>query len=360
MTRFNVMGSLRTSVICVLFFSSVVYTLSSGVQKPGLVQSSLAKERQNEVKKVFASAYADYMKFGFPFDEVRPVAKRGQNTRNGWSATLVDSLDTLFIMGLKNEFDQGVSHTLKIDFSKSQTNDSVSLFETTIRYLGGMLSAYELSGSKNTALLKQARTLGDKLLTAWPDPRQNLPFPQLDFGRNRPVFKKKISSAEILIAEAGTLILELGRLSHHTQNPKYLRQAVKAMQAIMNSRSTFPGLAGFSLAVQSQAVKNDFATWGGGAEARTQQTDHALVIDNKQFTSVTKHTTESAALTNSNRSSLLDRLSSPIAEVVSNQNSLSEPIEKPPTPVTDTNNNQNLSLYPERNKEINTHCTAQQ
>ncbi|KAA1081912.1 maturation of Asn-linked oligosaccharides protein [Puccinia graminis f. sp. tritici] len=268
MTRFNVMGSLRTSVICVLFFSSVVYTLSSGVQKPGLVQSSLAKERQNEVKKVFASAYADYMKFGFPFDEVRPVAKRGQNTRNGWSATLVDSLDTLFIMGLKNEFDQGVSHTLKIDFSKSQTNDSVSLFETTIRYLGGMLSAYELSGSKNTALLKQARTLGDKLLTAWPDPRQNLPFPQLDFGRNRPVFKKKISSAEILIAEAGTLILELGRLSHHTQNPKYLRQAVKAMQAIMNSRSTFPGLAGFSLAVQSQAVKNDFATWGGGAEWR--------------------------------------------------------------------------------------------
>ncbi|KAA1087645.1 maturation of Asn-linked oligosaccharides protein [Puccinia graminis f. sp. tritici] len=127
-------------------------------------------------------------------------------------------------------------------------------------------SAYELSGSKNTALLKQARTLGDKLLTAWPDPRQNLPFPQLDFGRNRPVFKKKISSAEILVAEAGTLILELGRLSHHTQDPKYLRQAVKAMQAIMNSRSTFPGLAGFSLAVQSQAVKNDFATWGGGAE----------------------------------------------------------------------------------------------
>jgi hypothetical protein len=108
MTRLNLMGSLRTSVISILFFGSVVYTLSSGVQKPGLVQSSLAKERQNEVKKVFASACADYMKFGFPYDEgvlkpilqtlthfeityhlrdfcvVLPVAKRGQNTRNGW------------------------------------------------------------------------------------------------------------------------------------------------------------------------------------------------------------------------------------------------------------------------------------
>ena len=160
--------------------------LACGAQKPGLVHSSLSKARQNEVKKVFASAFADYMKFGFPYDEVLPVTKRGQNTRNGWSATLVDSLDTLFIMGLRDEFDKGVLNTLKIDFSRSQTNDTISLFETTIRYLGGMLSAYELSGSKNVALLKQARALGDKLLIAWPDHRQNLPFPQLDFRRSKP------------------------------------------------------------------------------------------------------------------------------------------------------------------------------
>ncbi|PLW19473.1 hypothetical protein PCANC_04494 [Puccinia coronata f. sp. avenae] len=252
-------------VIFFLLFS-IAHTSSSVVQKPGLVQSPLAKARQDEVKKAFSSAFADYMKFGFPYDEVRPVTKRGKNSRNGWSATLVDSLDTLFVMGLTDEFENGILKTLKVDFSKSQTNDNVSLFETTIRYLGGILSAYELSGSKNKALLEQAQKLGNKLLIAWPDRRQNLPFPVLDFRGNKPVFDEA-STAEILLAEAGSLILEFERLSYHTQDPKYLRQAAKAMQAIMNSPSTFPGLPGFSLYVESQKMKRDLATWGGGADS---------------------------------------------------------------------------------------------
>ncbi len=45
------------------------------------------------------------------------------------------------------------------------TNNSV--FETTIRYLGGMLSAYELTGEKYPVLIKQAKTLADRLAFAW-------------------------------------------------------------------------------------------------------------------------------------------------------------------------------------------------
>ncbi|POV97192.1 hypothetical protein PSHT_14700 [Puccinia striiformis] len=262
MTFFSLNKGFIVSCFTLCFFCSVAFTSASGFQKIGLKQSPLAKSRQDEVKRVFASAFADYMKFGYPYDEVRPVSKTGSNTRNGWSATLVDSLDTLFVMGLRDEFEKGILNTLKIDFTTSQTKDTVSLFETTIRYLGGMLSAYELSGSSNKPLLNQARTLGDKLLIAWPDSQQNLPFPTLDFGRNMSVFGKDASTAEVLTAEAGTLILELERLSYHTRDPKYLRHAAKAMQAIMSTPSTFPGLAGFSLAVKSQAVKNDKATWG--------------------------------------------------------------------------------------------------
>jgi hypothetical protein len=55
-------------VIFFLLFS-IAHTSSSVVQKPGLVQSPLAKARQDEVKKAFSSAFADYMKFGFPYDE---------------------------------------------------------------------------------------------------------------------------------------------------------------------------------------------------------------------------------------------------------------------------------------------------
>lgn len=41
------------------------------------------------------------------------------------------------------------------------------MFETTIRYLGGILSAYELSGEKYPILVQKAKELGDKLAFAW-------------------------------------------------------------------------------------------------------------------------------------------------------------------------------------------------
>lgn len=60
-----------------------------------------------------------------------------------------------------------MNFTTHIDFSKSQTADSVSMFETTIRYLASMLSTYEMTGKTNKALLKQAVALGDKLAYGW-------------------------------------------------------------------------------------------------------------------------------------------------------------------------------------------------
>ena len=44
---------------------------------------------------------------------------------------------------------------------------SNSVFESTIRYVGGMLSAYELTDKKYPVLVKQAATLADKLSAAW-------------------------------------------------------------------------------------------------------------------------------------------------------------------------------------------------
>lgn len=42
-----------------------------------------------------------------------------------------------------------------------------SVFETTIRYLGGLLSAYELSNQQFPVLLQKAKEVGDKLAFAW-------------------------------------------------------------------------------------------------------------------------------------------------------------------------------------------------
>ena len=62
--------------------------------------------------------------------------------RNGWGASAVDALSTAIVMGNKDAVSKILDHIMTIDFS--ETSDEVSLFETTIRYLGGMLSGYDL------------------------------------------------------------------------------------------------------------------------------------------------------------------------------------------------------------------------
>lgn len=70
-------------------------------------------------------------------------------------------------MGLNDLFSQSLTRINAIDFSKSVTSDSVSVFESTIRYIGGLLSAYEMSNLQHPVLLQKATQLADKLAFAW-------------------------------------------------------------------------------------------------------------------------------------------------------------------------------------------------
>lgn len=247
------------------------------IQKPGIAQTEQDKQRADQVKQAFTKAFDEYMQFGFPADEVRPLSKNGRDTRNGWSATLVDSLDTLFVMDLQDRFTQGVAATLKIDFSRSRTHEGVSIFETTIRYIAGILSAYELSGATNAPLLDQARKLADKLLGCWQDDQQNLPFPFIDFDTNKPVTRNFISAAS-----AGSLIMEFDRLSFYTGQSKYLQYATKAVQTVIKTPSSIPGLPGLTFKVKSQAILNDLVTWGSGADSYLEYLlKYGMLIDNR-------------------------------------------------------------------------------
>lgn len=75
--------------------------------------------------------------------------------RNGWGATAIDALSTAIMMNLADPVNDILNHIRSVDFRKSRTKQTVSLFETTIRYLGGMLSAYDLlSEDSRNGLLK--------------------------------------------------------------------------------------------------------------------------------------------------------------------------------------------------------------
>jgi mannosyl-oligosaccharide alpha-1,2-mannosidase len=114
-----------------------------------------------------------------------------------------------------------------------------SFFETTIRYLGGMLSAYELSGKTNTALLANAKKLGDKLLYAWPAGYKT-PVGSVDFSNNSPDIGGGGPNG---LAAAASNILEFRKLTQFTGNQTYLQFANLTMRTIATEANpVYPGL----------------------------------------------------------------------------------------------------------------------
>ncbi|KAK4497250.1 hypothetical protein PRZ48_011700 [Zasmidium cellare] len=188
------------------------------IQKQGEAKGSVDQDRRAAVKKACKWAWDGFRKKGWGFDEVEPVSGVGKNSFNGWGATLVDSLDTLWIMGMKEEFEEAVNKTAEIDFTTSSRSD-IPLFEVTIRYLGGMIAAYDVSGRKYRVLLDKAVELAEILYSAFDTPNR-MPEtyyywkPALASNPHR-------ASSRVVMAELGTLSLEFTRLAQLTGEPKY-------------------------------------------------------------------------------------------------------------------------------------------
>ena len=131
------------------------------------------RERKlDEIRAAFKFSWAGYKRpESWLQDELSPVSGGSRNPFCGWAATLVDALDTLWIMDLKEDFQQAALAVGEIDFTTSIRND-IPLFETTIRYLGGLLSSYELSGGIYKVLLRKAVELADVLMGAFDTPNR--------------------------------------------------------------------------------------------------------------------------------------------------------------------------------------------
>ncbi|EXC44854.1 putative alpha-mannosidase I MNS4 [Morus notabilis] len=146
-------------------------TLADGVT-PGE-----AKQLRDEVREMFYHAFNGYMENAFPLDELRPLSCGGEDSLGGYALTLIDSLDTLALLGDWERFAASVEwigKNLRFDINKT-----VSLFETSIRVLGGLLSAHLIASDYATGmkipaydnqLLHLAEDLARRLLPAFDTP----------------------------------------------------------------------------------------------------------------------------------------------------------------------------------------------
>ncbi|XP_006463334.1 hypothetical protein AGABI2DRAFT_194180 [Agaricus bisporus var. bisporus H97] len=250
------------SLLTTVFIASVSSLLASAanVQKPDLTVPDSAAGIRDDVKDVFVKSYRAYVKQAFGHDDLAPLSGGFVDRRNGWGATIVDAMSTMNVMDLDQEFSEAVDFTSGIDFTRSKTPDTVSVFESTIRYVGGLLSAYELSDRTFPVLLQKAKELADKLAFAWVEDN-DVPFGHIDFNTNTPAVENTN------IAEAGTLLLEWSTLSKYTGNDTYRQLAERSSRRIATNPAPLPGLAAQGLDPRSGSPVGGYVSWGGGSDS---------------------------------------------------------------------------------------------
>ncbi|KAH6639150.1 glycosyl hydrolase family 47-domain-containing protein [Boeremia exigua] len=313
---------------------------------------ALADLRQ-ETRDIFYHGFDGYMQHAFPEDELRPLscAPLTRDRANpahievndvlgNYSLTLVDSLSTLAILASTppphrhgrhprrrnralDDFQAGVRSLVELygdgtagpagQGTRARAFDldsKVQVFETTIRGVGGLLSAHqfavgdlpirgyspheEVRGGTTGVfwgdgfvydgqLLRLAADLANRLLPAFHTPT-GLPYPRVNLRHGVPFYAnsplnmdpdgqcskdpndKRAEITETCSAGAGSLVLEFTTLSRLTGDPVYERVAKAAFWAVWHRRSSI-GLLGAGIDAETGQWVSPYTGIGAGIDS---------------------------------------------------------------------------------------------
>ncbi|KAI9367354.1 glycoside hydrolase [Aspergillus egyptiacus] len=224
------------------------------------------KRKQAAVKQAFKHAWRGYKENAWLRDELSPLSGGYRDSFAGWAATLVDSLDTLVIMDLMDEFEEALQALKHIDFSTTESIQ-INVFETNIRYLGGLLGAHDLTDGNYPILLEKATEIADFLYGSF-DTSNRMPQSRWEWTRSAEGLRIQPSGTTIL-AELGSLNMEFTRMTQLTGDPKYFdaiqRIADNLESAQKNTR--VPGLWPMLVDAHSMRFTDPRFTVGGMADS---------------------------------------------------------------------------------------------
>lgn len=208
------------------------------------------------VREETRHAWRGYMKHAKGHDALMPLSAKPHDWYpQSLLMTPVDALDTLLLMGLKDEAAEArelIATRLSFDHDMPVQN-----FEVVIRLLGGLLSGYQMTGDER--LLALADDLGTRLLPVFETPT-GLPYTHVNLRTG--VASGKVSNP----AETGTLLLEFGTLSRLTGKPVYYDKAKRALVATFERRSKI-GLVGSAINVETGEWTDRNSHVGGGIDS---------------------------------------------------------------------------------------------
>jgi ER degradation enhancer, mannosidase alpha-like 2 len=230
---------MRTTLACLLLALSTSACAMHG-SRTGSALRPAREAAAREVRAEFLRAWHAYKKYAWGHDALKPLTRQPHDWYGeSLALTPIDSLDSLILLGLEDEADSTRHY---IDTSVSFDKDVfVSNFEITIRALGGLLSAHQMTGDRR--LLELAEDLATRLMPVFDSPT-GMPyrFVNLRTGKTRDAVSNP--------AEVGTLLLEWGTLSKLTGKPVYYDKAKRALVECYKRRSPI-GLVGENINVET-------------------------------------------------------------------------------------------------------------
>lgn len=196
--------------------------------------------RKDAVRDVFTRCWKAYKDRAWTKDELAPISGGAKDTFGSWGATLVDSLDALWILGMKEEFAEAVDAAVQIDFGP-KIDGEINVFETIIRYLGGFLGAYDVAGCHDARLLNKALEVADMAYAAFDTPNR---MPVSRWSPKKAVDgEEQLPAESMLIAEAASASLEFTRLSQLTGDMRYF-DAISRVTDVLDKQQAMTKLPG--------------------------------------------------------------------------------------------------------------------
>ncbi|XP_076134628.1 ER degradation-enhancing alpha-mannosidase-like protein 3 isoform X1 [Alosa pseudoharengus] len=239
---------------------------------------------RDQVVEMFDHAYRSYMDHAYPADELMPLTCRGRvrglepsrgdvdDALGKFSLTLIDTLDTLVLLNKTEEFEAAVRRVLS---DVRLDNDIVvSVFETNIRVLGGLLGGHSMAvmlreGGRHMLwyrdeLLHMAKDLGLRLLPAF-NTSSGLPYPRVNLKHGvRGPETRTGTETDTCTACAGTIILEFAALSRFTGDPIFEDHARRALDFLWEKRQRNSNLVGTTINIHSgEWVRRDSGVGAG-------------------------------------------------------------------------------------------------
>lgn len=243
---------MKTTLLYVMALAFLLGGCASEEQEASGWDDAARARLAEEVRAEFWHAWTGYKQHAWGHDGLKPLS----NGYYDWYEvpfymTALDALDTMLLMGLDDE--ATATQRFLLDSLAFDQDVFVQTFEVTIRLLGGLLSAHQMTGEPR--FLDLAENLATRLMPAFESPT-GMPYRLVNLETG--AVRDSISNP----AEVGTLLLEFGTLSTLTGNPVFYRKAKQALVEVYRRRSDI-GLVGERINVETGAWTSTTSHIGG-------------------------------------------------------------------------------------------------